>query len=160
LDEADDKKCIKLLPPNWNSFFAEMEAKEKARFIQYFPFFKLRQKDQLVAAQSRPFLLVVLQGELVVRGGERKVVGVGQTYGAESFLMGETALGSIYCLSGEAFVLIFDKETLSLTFSSKIFNAAVRIAIAEMAKGRAKVEVVSGSEEGVNWSPFKKYPNA
>jgi hypothetical protein len=44
-----------------------MDAKEKLKFQNYFPYYKIKQKDIVANNTSRPYLILLLEGQLIVK---------------------------------------------------------------------------------------------
>jgi hypothetical protein len=52
-----------------------MDTKDKAKFLKYFPFLRVNQKDQIINNTSKPYLLYVLQGQLIAKSKpESKII--------------------------------------------------------------------------------------
>jgi len=44
-----------------------MDIKDKIKFLRYFPFLRVNQKDVIANSTSKPYLLYIIQGQLIAK---------------------------------------------------------------------------------------------
>lgn len=44
-----------------------MDSKEKAKFHSYFPYYKIKQKDMVANNTSKPYLIILWDGQLIAK---------------------------------------------------------------------------------------------
>ena len=54
--------------------------------------------------------MIVLRGELIIKGNEKKFIKPGDIYNAEGFLLNYSKNENIYCLSDEAILMLIDRN--------------------------------------------------
>jgi hypothetical protein len=61
------------LSAEWASFFSgEMDAKEKAKFTSYFPFYRIKQKDLISNQSLKPAVIYLVQGQLIAKNKQEQ----------------------------------------------------------------------------------------
>jgi hypothetical protein len=111
-----------------------MDAKEKARFITAFAFYRIKQKDVVSNQTLKPAILYVVQGQLIAKNRqEQRVIESGAIYNLEGFIFNQGSPDNIYCLSTEATVLVVDRSLLENSFKFETYRALMKVLLGHLA---------------------------
>ena len=106
---------------------------------------------------------MVLKGELIVKGSEKKSLRTGDIYNREGFLLNYTTNEKIYCLSEEATILLINrKQFLNKVKSQTFFKVSHFLLRQEINEHKYEVETFEKKKERIqsksskDWNPFFK----